>query len=291
MSQVNQRSSWTNWLMLITALILISASFFVKNLLTAKPQLERLAKLEAQNSLSHGRIDVIRADSQVEAANGKVSIYNLDSIEVNSESEATLRFENAFIVHLFPDTLVTIEKEKSSKDSDKDSPVLMIVKKGEFKIENFGRNQSLIISKDGERIFAEDFSTEIKPLVVDLKSSQSTPEFTSPEIPISEKPTQSQQTKIGLRPVEQQVLQTVAGQRPAFFRCYTQLLLKSPNVKGQFTFEVEVTPAGKTSRVQIVQGPFGDDDFKNCLLEVFRRQEFRSFQGKNVTLVVPIAFE
>lgn len=254
---------------LVLIVLSIYFSFFSKGTTTQGP---RLAQVEQQT----GKVFVFRSGlMQRELVDKRAPVLNLDSIETMETGEALLIFESAYRIRLLNSALVTLEKETE----DKKDLVVLIVKRGEIKVENGGREGELFITKNGERIAATEYNSSLlakEPITGPAASTN-----------LSEPAPQ------GL--TEEEISTVMASHRPHFFKCYTQLLQTDPNVKGNISLSFTIENSGKLSVAEVAPGQMGNqaisEDFKKCLLEVLKRIEFRPFQGPQISTLFPLKFE
>lgn len=205
----------------------------------------------------------------------EAKLENLDSIETDGNGLANLVFENLYRVQILEDSILTIE---SLESPDGDQTLVLLLKRGDITVEQVGREGSLLIAKNGQRIDAAEYNdSELK-----LETTESTD---------LQEPTYSEDLgqKVGL--TEAEISQAFALQKSAFFRCYTQLLQRSPEVTGSLAFQLMIEPNGKTSSAEVVNSNFNDPDFHSCLLEVVKRLEFKSFDSAPVSTLFPMSFE
>jgi hypothetical protein len=233
---------------------------------TSKEVLSRLGQVNRET----GQIFIIRSGfTQREKVENRGTLYNLDSIETNDTGEALISFESTFRVKVLEESLVTLERVEDSKNSH----VILIIKKGDVKIENFGREGELYIAKNGERISAFDY--EYSPLkVVPIANSTTIPEPTR---------------QPGL--TEEEISTVMNSNRSSFFKCYTQLLQKQPDSKGEVTLSLTIANSGKISVYDFTSAKLDQEDFKKCMLDVIARITFRPFQGPPVSTLFPLKFE
>lgn len=258
---------------LIGGLVLIALSiyfsFFSRETTHQGP---RLAQVEQQT----GKVFVFHSGlTQRELVDKRAPVLNLDSIETMETGEALLHFESAYRVRLLNSALVTLEKES---ENNKDV-IILIVKRGEIKVENWGREGELFITKNGERIAATEYNSSLlakEPVTSPVSSLN--PGESAPQ---------------GL--TEEEISTVMASHRPQLFKCYTQLLQVDPNMKGNITLAFTIENSGKLSVAEVAQGQMGsqtiNEDFKKCLLEVLKRVEFRPFQGPQISTLFPLKFE
>ncbi|MES3037147.1 MAG: AgmX/PglI C-terminal domain-containing protein [Bdellovibrionota bacterium] len=90
---------------------------------------------------------------------------------------------------------------------------------------------------------------------------------------------------------QETIQNTLRRSQPLFFRCYTQLLQRSPKAKGQVDLVFTIQSSGKISQPQISGSQLRDDPFRRCLTDVVSRIEFPRFDGRSVSAVFPLKFE
>lgn len=232
----------------------------------------RIARVESQT----GKVFVLHAGlTQKELVQTRANLASLDSVETLDTGEALISFESAYRVRVYNNALVTLEKVQEEKSSHS----ILIIKRGEIKIENFGRDGELFIAKNGERIAAADYNS-------------STLAQTAVQNPVSSE-TLANESNQGLTADEISV--TISNHRTSFFKCYTQLLQKDPSIKGTVSLSFTIETTGKQSVSDVttteLAGKSLDVEFKKCLLEVMKRIEFRPFQGAPISTIFPLKFE
>lgn len=205
----------------------------------------------------------------------EAKLEDLDTLETDGNGLASLIFENLYRIQVLEDSIVTIE---SFESPDGEQTLVLLLKRGDLKVEQVGREGSVLIGKNGQRINAADYNDS------DLKQ-ESTEPLDVQDQSYSEELTQ----KVGL--TEAEISQAFSMQKSAFFRCYTQLLQRSPDVTGTLAFQLMIEPTGKASSAEVVNSNFNDPDFHNCLLEVIKRIEFKSFESAPVSTLFPMSFE
>jgi hypothetical protein len=205
----------------------------------------------------------------------EAKLENLDTLETDGNGLASLIFENLYRIQVLENSILTIE---SFESPDGEKILVLLLKRGDLKVEQVGREGSVLIGKNGKRIDAADYNDS------DLKQ-ESTEPLDIQEQAYSEELTQ----KVGL--TEAEISQAFALRKSAFFRCYTQLLQRSPDVTGALAFQLIIEPTGKISSAEVVNSNFKDPDFHNCLLDVIKRLEFKSFDSAPISTLFPMSFE
>lgn len=256
---------------LLLGLILVGLSTYFSFFAGRTPEKEiRLARIDRET----GKVYALRSGyTQRELVDKRVNLYNLDSVETLETGEAVLAFESAYRVRIYNNTLVTLERV----DDQQGFHVVLIIKRGDIRIENFGRDGELFIAKNGDRVSASDYN--------------SSPLAQTPVEP--PKPNEAFETPVsGDQGLSEEEIGTVMNNhRTSFFKCYTQLLQKEPSAKGNVSLSFTIENSGKLSVAEVTASQLQNEDFKKCLLEVLRRIEFRSFKGPAISTLFPLKFE
>jgi hypothetical protein len=90
---------------------------------------------------------------------------------------------------------------------------------------------------------------------------------------------------------EKEIQETMNSHRTSFLKCYSGLLQKDAQAKGEATLTFTVENSGKLSAVEVTSSNLQQDDFKKCLIEVMNRVEFRPFDGSPISTLFPLKFE
>ena len=254
----------------LVGLFLLGLSYYFSKQEAAKPEREmRLARLERET----GKVFVLRSGyTQKENIERRAQLYSLDSIETTDLGEATLSFESAYRVKVLASSLVTLEKI----DDPETFHVVVIIKRGDIRVENFGREGELFIAKNGDRVSASDYNSSS---LAQLPTAAPTP------VDESTAPTPNQTLS------EDEIGAVMNSHKTAFFKCYTQLLQKEPQAKGNVSLSFTIENTGKLSVAEVTASQIQNQDFKKCLIEVLHRIEFKSFQGVPVSTLFPLIFE
>ena len=244
-------------------LLVIGLSFFI-----SKRFIETAASgpVIATTEEPSGRVFLIKKyTTQKIALKSPVEVFSLDTVETDKDSEIVLAFPSAYRIRLLPETSLVLENAKNSTN--------LILRRGDVKVENFGREDSVWITFQGQRLSATAY--ELK------KNVSETPPEAAPPPPA--------ETGEGLTPEE--IQKTLANSRSPFYKCYTQLLQKTPGVTGQASMTFTILNSGKISSPQISHSSLSDERFKGCLIEALSRIEFKSFVGEPISTVFPLKFE
>ena len=253
----------------IGVLLLSAGLFLVNRGQTSTVGEFRLARVERET----GDVFTIRTGySQREKVQTRAPLFNLDSVETSDTGDAVISFESAFRVRVMENSLVTLEKV----DDHEGYHVVLIIKRGEIKVENFGRDGELLIAKNGERVNAADYNGSQLSLAPAVPP-QSFDSFSEPA------------KEQGLSSDE--VSATLAQSKTQFFKCYTQVLQKNPKAKGSVSMSFTIENSGRLSLAEITASEIQDENFKSCLKEVLKRIEFKPFSGAPIATIVPMQFE
>ncbi|PIS11948.1 MAG: energy transducer TonB [Bdellovibrio sp. CG10_big_fil_rev_8_21_14_0_10_47_8] len=229
-----------------------------------------LAKVQRET----GKVYAVRAGyTQKELVETRTTLVSLDSVETQDIGEALILFENSYQIRVFNNAMVTLEKVEDQQDFH----VVLIIKRGDIKVESFGRDGDLFIAKNGERISAAQYN-----------SSQLAHAAVVPPVPVDNFSNPAPANE-GL--AEDEISTTMNEHRSSFFKCYTQLLQKDPTAKGQVSLSFTVENNGKLSVAEVTASDIKQDEFRQCLVEVLRRIEFRSFRGPPISTLFPLKFE
>ena len=228
----------------------------------------------ARVELNLGKVYILRkSNNKKELLTKKSQLFKLDSLETSADGDATLEFESAYRIRVQENSLITLDEEGDR--------VVLIIKRGDVQVENFGHEGGVYISHEGTRWEATDYENVFK--------KQAPPE-TLPSVVATDTSTPiAAHSKEGLTSEYiQDVLKTARG---SFFKCYTQVLQKTPGVVGQASITFTIEKSGKIFNAEISSCSINDADFKKCLIDSIRRVEFTSFEGEPITTVFPIKFE
>lgn len=266
------KNNWIIISLIALGLIMLALSLFISSQTEkVKPGLRPIARIE----LSLGQVSIFRKNmTSKETLTRRSSLFPLDSVETGADGDATMEFDSAYRIRIQENSLVTLDME-----NDK---VVLIIKRGDVQVENFGREGTVYISRDGVRWDATDYEMNYKKQVEDS---------TLPEIaPSTETTVATPAKKIDGLSAEA-IQETLKLHRGNFFRCYTQLLQKTPGVVGTATVSFTIERTGKVSNAELTSSSLTDPDFKRCLVEATRRVEFKSFLGDPINTVFPLKFE
>ncbi|WP_374078500.1 AgmX/PglI C-terminal domain-containing protein [Bdellovibrio bacteriovorus] len=263
-----------NWLissLIVVGIFSVALSLFIATQTEKqKPGARPLARLE----LNLGKVFVLRNNlTQKETLTRRATLFALDSVETSVDGDATMEFDSAYRIRIQENSLITLDEENDR--------IVLIIKRGDLQVENFGREGSVFISRDGVRWSATDYEMNYKKqapaeTLPDLAPTEGT---TPPPANLSE----------GL--TSEFIQDTLKTHRGSFFKCYTQLLQKTPGVVGQASISFTIERTGKITQAEIASSSINDATFKKCLIDATKRVEFKSFGGDPISTVFPLRFE
>lgn len=264
-----------NWLipsLIGVGILSVALSLFIASQTEKqKPGARPLARLE----LNLGKVFILRNSlTQKQILTKRATLFASDSIETGVDGDATMEFDSSYRIRIPENSMVTLDEEGNH--------VVLIIKRGDLQVENYGREGSVFISHEGVRWEATEYEQVYK---------KQTPPETLPEVaPIEPTPTATTPSMNEGLPLDF-IQDTLKTHRGSFFKCYTQLLQKTPGVVGQASISFTIAPTGKVIQSTISSSNINDNAFKKCLLDAIARVEFKSFAGAPISTVFPIRFE
>lgn len=267
MAQADQKNSLVVFF-LVAGLVLFALAFWIGKRTSTAPQQSILAHVLRET----GQSTIIRAGyTKKELVDRKMPLSNLDSVETNETGEAILEFQTGDRIRIFENSLITIEQNENETSGS----LVVVLKKGDLKIETQGRDKLLLIAKNGKRIAAADFensSLQGAPLQISTASNEA-PAKTNSQLS------------------DEEISSTLLSHKASLDKCYIKLLQKDPQAKGQVSLSFSIENSGKIAMTEFNSAQFKDEDFKKCLLDLVQRISFRPFSGPAVSTVFPIQFE
>lgn len=195
-----------------------------------------------------------------------------EAVETDDTGEARLLFDNSAVVRLFPESLALIERIETT-DGFQDT---LILQRGEIRIEETGRSGEFFIAKNGQRVNAADYhklALAAEPI----------------QLPVAANPNTTLASENGLS--DDEISSSVGHQRGNFMKCFTTLLQKQPDAKGDVSLNFTIENNGKLGLIEVNSVQLKDADFTKCLVSVLERVQFRSFTGTPISTFFPLKFE
>lgn len=261
-----------NWL--IPSLIIFGALSVILSVIigfnTEKTNLgtRQIASIE----LNLGSVYLLRSGlTHKEILTRKSLLYPLDSIETSIDGDATLDFDSAYRIRIQENSYVTLDKEGEK--------IVLVLKRGDVHVENFGKEGTVFISRDGVRWNATDYEMNYKKMA---ENSQ-LPDLVTPVETTASSANKSMSAEI--------IQSTLRTHRNSFFKCYTQLLQKDPSVTAQASITFTIEKTGKIHKASVSNSNIKNPQFSSCLIESVKRIDFKSFEGEAITTTFPLRFE
>ncbi|MGE3975353.1 MAG: AgmX/PglI C-terminal domain-containing protein [Bdellovibrionales bacterium] len=218
---------------------------------------------------------------QTQEVNPGDQIHDQETLEVTSDSQATIKFPSGLTVSLLSDTVVYLEMADN---------IFVTFKKGDYKILQSGQS--------GEKVYFIREGVVFDPLgrniskPITIQTEEVVESKTTQISPLSTEPVKSNTTLNTPGPLtDEQITRTLANLRAHFSNCYAQLLKENPEAKGQFYFSTTIQGNGQTTQTRVIQTSLNNETLKNCLLQVIQRAQFDSFKGDPLVINFPIYLE
>lgn len=194
----------------------------------------------------------------------KSKIHSGDRVRSTDSAEALIQFTSGAQIRLNPKTEVLLESQSEKQ-------FLVVIKTGDISIEKFSE-APLWVRHNGQQYTAADYALLDKN---NLRAGL--PRITR---------------DADLSDISHTEIEAVLNEKKTdFFKCFGQLLQRSPHASGQVMLSFTVSPLGSVTTPEVAKSEIADATFQACLLEVIARTRFRSFKGSPVTTVFPIHFE
>lgn len=265
-----------NWLipsLIIAGILSVALSLFIASQTEKqKPGSHPLARIE----LNLGKVHILRKNMTLkETLTRRATLFSLDSVETTADGDATLEFDSAYRIRVQENSLITLDEENER--------IVLIIKRGDVQVENFGREGSVFVSREGVRWNATDYEMNYKKQV----PSESLPDLAPAETGSISSPTANMTDGL----TSEYIQDTLKTHRGSFFKCYTQLLQKTPGLVGQASISFTIEKTGRVSQATIASTSINDAAFKKCLIDAIQRVEFKAFTGDPISTVFPLRFE
>lgn len=196
------------------------------------------------------------------------SLKALDTVTTDDNSEAVIEFSNGGQLRILEKSEVLIDRLENSQP-------LAVLRSGQLQIESFGKSPSFWVRDDGQLYSATDYA------LVDHKNA---PQLSSAVADAAQNNNKEQISQV-------EIESTLNAKKSDFFKCYGQLIQKTPQASGQVLLSFTISKNGNTSKIEVAKSDLNEESFKTCLTEVVARTRFRSFTGSPVTTVFPLRFE
>lgn len=228
----------------------------------------------AQAEVAFGQVFILSEGRRIQLKT-RADLRRMDEIVTENESEAILNLPGGAKVRVLQNSHLAL---------DIDTPkTILIVKSGLVQDEVSDEAlKTVIVSRDGRRrTLAEDQKGRIKMMgAIQAKA------------PTPRKSESKAARLLKAQPLSVETIQaTMRNQRNLFFKCYGQLLQRSPGAVGEASLAFTIEQTGNVSAAEVANTSLQDPQFKRCLTEAIKRVEFKSFSGAPVQALFPIRFE
>lgn len=225
-----------------------------------------LARLER----SFGSVVIERAGRRWNV-DKREAFHRFDAVETGPASEATLTLPTGEEVRVLENSLIFAELERGR--------TVLIVKNGDVWAERpVEEAKSVLVSRDGLR----------RPLAADTRIDRR-----------GKRPARKIAKAVPAAPVRargetlsaEMIQETLRTQRNLFFKCYGQLLQRTPGVSGEASLAFTIERTGRVTLAEVASSSLQDGPFRRCLTDAVKRIEFKSFAGDPVQTLFPLRFE
>jgi hypothetical protein len=285
-------------ILLLVAFLVFGTSFFWPKFWQSIQNKNALALITA----IHGQAEKISIHSATpETIKKNTPIQSLETLIVGSNSDLIVKFHEGAEIKLFPDSMVIFSGKAKNPQ--------MSIKKGKLEVLSISAQEKLWISQNGRTTKAQNYkatdnideSLEINPILgqtdvqaettnsfSSIEGGESVPENVTSSIANIKKETKvnDEQSQIRLM-----ISDRLARQKTRIYRCYSQLLQKSPEAKGKLAVHFTINNLGKVENAEMASTQFEDQNFHKCLLEVVKRTDFLPFKGSVMATLLPLKFE
>jgi hypothetical protein len=200
-------------------------------------------------------------------------LYYLDTVETGPNGDATFDLDSGYRLRVLDNTLITLDQEGEK--------AILILKRGDVQVEALGRDNSVLISRNGRRMTLSEYESLLRKENVQAGFPEMAP------VVADAGPTPSPSDSLS----SDYIQETLKRQIPAFDKCYKQLLQRTPGVVGQVVMTFTIEKSGKIISTEATASTVSNPDFKRCLSEALRRIEFKAFRGDPITSTFPLSFE
>ncbi|MNT01008.1 hypothetical protein D3C72_1354590 [compost metagenome] len=232
----------------------------------------------ARAVLNLGKVSIFRHSMTTKETLAKQSmLFDLDSLETSGDGDVDLNFDSGDKIHVEENSLITFDEENGR--------ITLIIKRGDVQVTNATTAGNIFVSRDGVRWALGEYEEQKKKAALE--------DVALPETAPGEEALAPSTTGYGLKQgLSTEVIQdTLKLYRGNFFKCYTQLLQRTPGVSGQSSLAFTIERSGKVISADVASSSLQDPQFKRCLIEAIRRVEFKSFAGEPISTVFPLKFE
>lgn len=258
-----KKSSWFAPTLIAVGLLLILFSIWTPQQNTqfgfSKNYLSTLVEKSGSVKIQSGEISGF-TEAQI---NQKIKKKTILKTEV--DSDLLIEFKNGGQLRL-------PEKSEVLIDTLENNAPVVVIRNGDIYIEKLGEAPSFWVRSEGQIYLAADYA------LLDKKRASYLKEI------VNEQTNKTQLSQI-------EIENTLNLKKNDFFKCYGQLIQKTPQAAGSVLISFTIENHGRPKKVEVSKSDISDKQFQSCLQEVVTRAQFRNFSGSPVTTVFPLKFE
>ncbi|PWU14014.1 MAG: hypothetical protein C5B49_13840 [Bdellovibrio sp.] len=255
--------------LLIFGFIALAVSFWLEK--RARRERDSMVRI-GQVERNYGTVFLFRPGSDQKKKVTQLDFLSpLDSVQTDEQSEARIALENNAVVRILPESLVTFERVELN-DGFQD---VLVLQRGDIHVEDGGREGEFFVAKNGQRVPGTHYhETNLskepieKPVSLEIRANE---------------------TSQGLS--DDEINNLVGTQRGNFMKCYTKLLQKEPEAKGDLSLNFTIETSGRVGSIEVSAPRLQDDEFRKCISSVLNRVQFRTFTGAAISTYFPLKFE
>lgn len=248
---------------MVTGVLLVLSGFYM---IFSQRHIGNSSKEIARAELLSGRASLLR-NHQREPMYKLNPIFHLDAVETAETANVLVTLDSGDRFRIFENAHVVFDSQNDS--------ISVLIKRGEVVVEHLTDSSPLYLIQNGQKISGLEFQ-------VDGFASQE-----SHSLQIL-KPTTAENSE---STPTAELENFIAKNKGQLFKCYSSLLQRKPQVKGEVQITMTVLKSGKIHQPEILIDFSQDDTFKNCLLQVISRTEIPAYKGDSITTVIPLVFE
>ncbi|MCB0421634.1 MAG: AgmX/PglI C-terminal domain-containing protein [Bdellovibrionales bacterium] len=222
------------------------------------------------------------------------SIHSFNKIVTGPEAEVHLQLPQKSIIALTENSAAFFEWDNSS-DTRKRAIIYLL--KGSWKLIKSSPNKDFFVIEKGEKSNAPE-PQQNKVRIVEPTSVRSPKMFVNSKLILKdEKKTLESSTNKGpkknpLRTLSNEYLDAeMQKKQQRFLNCQTNALRMKKSAHGEILVEMTIESSGQVSDVSIQSNTLKNDELTQCIVEIFRRARFRSFDGYPIVKTYPLIFE
>ncbi len=229
-----------------------------------------------------------------EPLTGESEIRHLDTVQIQNRGLAVFSLQK-FSLRLSGPALAVIERWTPS---DANGPVLIHLISGQLDQLSAGTAGKLYVLRGGEMTDPKGASLQrtraLRVSAVSLGEPPSQPVMAVPSEPttgslVVAPPEESDPGSTSL--TNDYLDGQIAKEADQFQRCQSNSLRDQGEVRGQILMGLTINTEGKVAETQILNSTFQDDKLHNCLVQVFKRIQFKPFKGSPIVRSYPLNFE